>query len=408
MLLMQHGQTSRNKTCLPYAETLGESSIAYNLHLGIHPHYYALNDLPYNLPVANHHELHHHLFAIHPSSVPPLTSPTPQMSADFWAGYISGAVGILIGNPLDLIKVRLQASSSSPTLPPSLPPHPSSTTSPLLPTNPPSTPSTPPKPPYFPTLKSYITGTAAPILGYGALNALLFITYNRSEHLLNTHFPCSPSPLPTASTPPATGSNLYTTFLAGCIGGLATFIVSTPTELVKCRAQVLSTPRSSLSIARSVVRADGLRGLYFGGGVTAARDSVGYGFYFWSYELSRRWLSAPGWKMESGGMVDALLCGGLAGVVTWASIFPLDVVKTRVQTQKGVGKRLGAWEVGRRAFREEGWRVFFCGLGVCSVRAFVVNAVQWAVYEWIMGELGQGRGMAGKEKESGMGEKVVL
>lgn len=31
------------------------------------------------------------------------------MSADFWAGYISGAAGIIIGNPLDLIKTRLQA-----------------------------------------------------------------------------------------------------------------------------------------------------------------------------------------------------------------------------------------------------------------------------------------------------------
>lgn len=31
------------------------------------------------------------------------------MSSDFWAGYISGAIGIIIGNPLDVIKVRLQA-----------------------------------------------------------------------------------------------------------------------------------------------------------------------------------------------------------------------------------------------------------------------------------------------------------
>lgn len=31
------------------------------------------------------------------------------MSADFWAGYFSGAAGIVIGNPLDLIKVRVQA-----------------------------------------------------------------------------------------------------------------------------------------------------------------------------------------------------------------------------------------------------------------------------------------------------------
>jgi solute carrier family 25 carnitine/acylcarnitine transporter 20/29 len=33
------------------------------------------------------------------------------MSADFWAGYISGAAGIIVGNPLDLIKTRLQAGS---------------------------------------------------------------------------------------------------------------------------------------------------------------------------------------------------------------------------------------------------------------------------------------------------------
>lgn len=31
------------------------------------------------------------------------------MSSDFWAGYLSGALGIIIGNPLDVIKVRLQA-----------------------------------------------------------------------------------------------------------------------------------------------------------------------------------------------------------------------------------------------------------------------------------------------------------
>jgi solute carrier family 25 (mitochondrial carnitine/acylcarnitine transporter), member 20/29 len=29
-------------------------------------------------------------------------------------------------------------------------------------------------------------------------------------------------------------------------------------------------------------------------------------------------------------------------------------------------------------------RAFYRGLGVCSVRAFVVNAVQWFVYDKIM------------------------
>ena len=31
------------------------------------------------------------------------------MSADFWAGYASGVIGICVGNPLDIWKVQLQA-----------------------------------------------------------------------------------------------------------------------------------------------------------------------------------------------------------------------------------------------------------------------------------------------------------
>jgi hypothetical protein len=81
----------------------------------------------------------------------------------------------------------------------------------------------------------------------------------------------------------------------------------------------------------------------------------------------------------------------------------LDVIKTRVQTQ-GISRspagalsgeesgllpsrdsgRLGTIQIARQAYREEGLFVFFRGLGVCSLRAFFVNAVQWAVYEWMM------------------------
>lgn len=336
------------------------------------------------------------------------------MSADFWAGYISGAVGIVIGNPLDILKVRLQAQSHSSF----------SLTDPIVSTGlPSSTPST-----ALSLLRKFSTGTAAPILGYGALNALLFVSYNRSEAWLNQAFPSQSASVPQLNAETAastTGSNLWTTFLAGAIGGLATWAVSTPTELIKCRSQLAASPAeaSSWNIVKRIWRTEGgVRGLYFGGTVTAFRDSVGYGFYFWSYELSTRWMTA--WLRESGHShmagnendavfgaetAKVLLCGGLAGVVTWVSIFPLDVIKTRVQAQvhgpgPGTvvvgestplvslsGKRKGAIEIAREAYREGGVRVLFRGLTVCSVRAFIVNAVQWATYEWIMTELGQGR-----------------
>jgi solute carrier family 25 carnitine/acylcarnitine transporter 20/29 len=302
------------------------------------------------------------------------------MSADFWASYVSGAIGIIIGNPLDVIKVRLQAAP---------PPTTSSSASTVSQTT------------QLSGAGRLVRGTAAPILGYGALNSILFMTYNRTSNLLKTSG---------AEVPP----DLWTTFVAGAIGGLATWVVSTPTELIKCRAQLSTSGATSNSwgITKDIIRAEGIRGLYFGGVVTALRDSIGYGFYFYSYELSSRFMVS---YMKNRGMdstaeetAKVLICGGLAGVATWASVFPLDVIKTRVQTQimgvenapllgaalgEGIEQRkLGAIEISRNAYKTEGPGVFFRGLGVCSVRAFIVNAAQWAVYEWLMRELGSKKG----------------
>lgn len=114
-------------------------------------------------------------------------------------------------------------------------------------------------------------------------------------------------------------------------------------------------------------------------------------------------------------------------MVTWTSVFPLDALKTRVQTwdlvhhRQGEGRpllsemqsahvskdtltRSSTLHIAREAYKTEGIQVFFRGLGVCNARAFVVNAVQFfvrvsapstlpmysptdkndKVYEWIM------------------------
>lgn len=92
--------------------------------------------------------------------------------------------------------------------------------------------------------------------------------------------------------------------------------------------------------------------------------------------------------------LKVLACGGIAGIATWTSIFPLDAIKTRLQTQSldtisrgqvsetqplvGASDRrvLGSWEIARQAYRTEGLQVFVRGLGTCNIRAFIVNAVQ--------------------------------
>ncbi len=284
------------------------------------------------------------------------------MSSDFWAGYASGAIGIIVGNPLDIVKLRQQTQHTGRTAA------------------------------TFQNTKSLLAGAAAPLLGYGALNAILFVSYNRAELALSRALGAEKSP--------------GITWVAGAVGGLATWVVSAPTELVKCRAQVaLPRAKSSFSIAKKIWRIEGTRGLYFGGLVTALRDSIGYGFYFWAYELANQNWPLPDENKRLSIAEEAprvMLCGGLAGIVTWASVFPLDVIKTRLQTQRPMQSqdraqgrvqsgRKGAWLIAKDMFREGGVRPFFRGLTVCSVRAFIVNAAQWTVYEGLMYKFGGGR-----------------
>ncbi|MCJ1350340.1 MAG: hypothetical protein MMC33_000321, partial [Icmadophila ericetorum] len=114
---------------------------------------------------------------------------------------------------------------------------------------------------------------------------------------------------------------------------------------------------------------------------------------FWSYELSKRIVGMENESERHQAALKILLCGGIAGVISWASIYPLDMIKTRIQAAQGVDLetnkiiRRSAWTIARDAYRQEGAGIFFRGLGVCSIRAFIVNSVQWAVYEWTIDAL---------------------
>lgn len=295
------------------------------------------------------------------------------MSADFYASYASGAIGICIGNRLDIIKTELQAgnriftsnlAANSPVV--SLDGQTART--------------------YASRLQSFTSlfrGAAAPILGYSALNSILFLTYNRTLKGLD---PSIPDPTKLA------GVRLDHIWVAGAIGGLACWVVSAPSELIKCRTQLrVDGASSSYATAKDVYRRHGIRGFYLGGTITSMRDSFGYAWYFWTYELTKRMLLSRGADpFADPRAADILIAGGVAGVVTWASVFPLDVIKTRIQTQSfgeneallGQGHSLqqkSAWQVARDVARVEGMTGLYKGLGVCSLRAFIVNAVQVSI-----------------------------
>jgi len=286
------------------------------------------------------------------------------MSADFCASYASGAIGICIGNRLDIVKTELQAGNRI-------------FTSPAL-----------AQEAGFKKFTSFFRGAAAPILGYGALNSILFVTYNRSLKFMEPSI-FDPTKL--------AGVGLGKIWLAGAVSGLACWLVSAPSELVKCRTQLrIDGQASTYATTVKVLKEQGIRGLYQGGTITSVRDSFGYAWYFWSYEVAKRLLlSRQPDPFQEPKAYDILVAGGIAGVVTWASVFPLDVVKTRVQTQSRLldetaapllghehtrVRQKSSLQIARDIARVEGIVGFYRGLGVCSLRAFIVNAVQVTIF----------------------------
>lgn len=114
---------------------------------------------------------------------------------------------------------------------------------------------------------------------------------------------------------------------------------------------------------------------------------------FWSYELCKALMTTEDETSQQTAL-KVLLSGGIAGVITWGSVFPLDMIKTRLQAQtihdnsstayieghqpllRPERPVLSSFQIAKETWQVEGVKPFYRGLGVCSIRAFLVNAVQ--------------------------------
>ena len=116
-----------------------------------------------------------------------------------------------------------------------------------------------------------------------------------------------------------------------------------PSEVLKTRLQLqgrYNNPffssgynyRSTIDATRTIIRNEGLSALFYGYKATIFRDLPFSALQFWFYEQEQKWA-----KQWVGGrdiglgleVFTAASAGAMAGVITC----PLDVVKTRIQTQ---------------------------------------------------------------------------
>ncbi|OQV17855.1 Mitochondrial carnitine/acylcarnitine carrier protein [Hypsibius exemplaris] len=278
---------------------------------------------------------------------------------DFLAGGIAGACLIVVGHPLDTIKVRLQTSSGYGSLPV-----------------------------YSGTydcfkktvkaegVRGLYKGMALPFLAVTPILAVSFWSFNVGKALQRDE--------------PNQNLSAFQLFQAGCLAGLLTTPITGPGERIKCLLQVqrggaMTKYSGPVDVARQLYRAGGLRSIFRGTLITFVRGIPSNGIYFMTYEWLRKATTPTG--EDPTGMVTALraiFAGGMAGLTNGVVALPPDAIKSRLQTTHDGDYPNGARDVFREIRREHGLRGFYRGLAPVMMRAFPANAACFLGYEFAL------------------------
>lgn len=117
--------------------------------------------------------------------------------------------------------------------------------------------------------------------------------------------------------------------LAACGGNLAQSLIRVPFEVVKQRLQA-GVDNTAMAAVASIMKTQGVRGLYKGWGALAARDlpfdAIEFPIYEFFKTTLRKQLHRDLYPWETS------VCGSVAGGFTAAVTTPLDVIKTRIMT----------------------------------------------------------------------------
>ncbi|KAI9786562.1 MAG: carnitine transporter [Peltula sp. TS41687] len=177
---------------------------------------------------------------------------------------------------------------------------------------------------------------------------------------------------------------------AGFFSAIPMTIITAPFERVKVLLQIQGQKQlgpgqkpkynGGIDVVRQLYREGGIRSVYRGSAATLARDGPGSAAYFATYEYLKRRLTPKDEHGNPGALsLPAVsVAGGAAGVAMWTAVFPVDTVKSRLQTAEGNPTLAG---VVRELYARAGVRAFFPGFGPAIARAVPANAVTFVGVE---------------------------
>src|ERR1700712_3870626 len=139
------------------------------------------------------------------------------------------------------------------------------------------------------------------------------------------------------------------TSAAGFFSAIPMTAITAPFERVKVLLQIQGQKQlapgekpkyaGGVDVVRQLYKEGGIRSVFRGSFATLARDGPGSAAYFATYEIIKRKLTPldPVTGKASGQLsLGAItVAGAAAGVAMWIPVFPIDTVKSRLQTMDG-------------------------------------------------------------------------
>lgn len=135
--------------------------------------------------------------------------------------------------------------------------------------------------------------------------------------------------------------------------------------------------------ASRIFREEGIGAFWKGNLVTIVHRLPYSAISFYSYERYKNLLqTVPGLDRDSNNVgVVRLLGGGLAGITAASLTYPLDVVRTRLATQKTTRYYKGIFHAVSTICRDEGVKGLYKGLGATLLGVGPSIAISFSVYE---------------------------
>ncbi|GAA0148899.1 mitochondrial carrier protein [Lithospermum erythrorhizon] len=172
--------------------------------------------------------------------------------------------------------------------------------------------------------------------------------------------------------------------IAGGVAGAASRTATAPLDRLKVTLQVQTTRAAIVPAVKKIWSEGRVRAFFRGNGLNIVKVAPESAIKFYSYEIFKTFIGDQKKGADHGdiGTLGRLFAGGMAGAVAQTAIYPMDLVKTRLQTfssESGMVPSLG--KLSKDIWVQEGPRAFYRGLIPSLLGIIPYAGIDLAAYE---------------------------